>query len=830
MIHLLKPHFDRLIKLCSVLIFAQIVFGTAQPAKALDFTDPIFDWKWFSSYPYLSKASRALSEQRYTDAERDARFVLRIQPDSRQAKLILAEALLAQERYGEALDALHPNSHEPLYQQIQLSWLNDSKSVPESRVDQWLTQDHSGDHATTLIQARAEQLRLLRGPEVAWLWLRDRGGDVAYRSGLAELAQDWKAVVEELTTLEESGSEMLPVLLERLTLARDTLNPPDLPPPTLDELSYRLIEAGRLKEALELLETELLLNHSVGSLIPSKLAKRLINLYSQVEPPEAIVLTSLAPLLPPNERGVLFELLASRGECNLLPDFNSRSAEIASAGEWYAYGLCSIRARPGEASVYFEQAIVLGRHDAQNMLAFSLASAGEPRRAYEIWENLPFIEQDQSEVQAGMAQVSLELNQLAKAKEHWKRITDLGVDEWRLGALIAAACGDLDSAYERFGIFLSSESSDASDFYQAGLIARDLDNLIEARDLLKRANELDPNNFRYLSDYGFTLSQDSDSQIRDQALTPLLRASQISDGNAVLEAEIAKLFKRRSEIKLSLKHYKRAIELEQDPASSTEHLGLASQRQRLYGLKRNYELLSRRNYWLIDLTTSPYGQSVEGLLIDDLIPESKQIVTASSSYEHTLKFQKLFTYVRSIGIYDLARSESQLSSGLGLRYKPYKDLNLNLYAEYWQGRVGDLLSDDVLLRFNGSIFDQGDWNGEWKEDRVVWNERSLYFDTAYFMEQSQLIGLYRYSQGRTWKLSSKPAQTISPYLLSQIGFQNTKYDIRVGVGLRWQFWLQEDELRAYRRRLTIRVEFQQPLSTDLYQNTPGGLLSLTLNL
>ena len=63
-----------------------------------------------------------------------------------------------------------------------------------------------------------------------------------------------------------------------------------------------------------------------------------------------------------------------------------------------------------------------------------------------------------------------------------------------------------------------------------------------------------------------------------------------------------------------------------------------------------------------------------------------------------------------------------------------------------------------------------------------------------------------------------------------MAFQDSEYDIRFGIGLRWQFWLDEDDLRAYRRRITTRFEFQQPLAGDLYQQTPGVRVSLQLNL
>ena len=218
------------------------------------------------------------------------------------------------------------------------------------------------------------------------------------------------------------------------------------------------------------------------------------------------------------------------------------------------------------------------------------------------------------------------------------------------------------------------------------------------------------------------------------------------------------------------------------------------------------------------------------MFIDDVLLEYQQGIVGSLIYERRLSDQDIFSYTRFISSSDLSQPDFQTSGGFGFRYKPFQDLNINLFAEYFQSRLADTSSDDALLRINGSVLDQGDWSAEWKADRDVWNERFFYFDSAYFVEQSQLIGLYRYSQGRTWKLPGDVAQTLSPYFFSQMAHQDYEYDVRIGIGVRWQIWLNEDEFRAYRHKLTTRLEYQQPLSGDLYQQTPGVRLSFQINL
>ena len=74
------------------------------------------------------------------------------------------------------------------------------------------------------------------------------------------------------------------------------------------------------------------------------------------------------------------------------------------------------------------------------------------------------------------------------------------------------------------------------------------------------------------------------------------------------------------------------------------------------------------------------------------------------------------------------------------------------------------------------------------------------------------------------------AQTLSPYVLGQFSQQNNQTDLRIGLGLRWQLWLQQDRLRAYRRKITARAELQQSLAGDLYRNGTGVVLSLQADL
>lgn len=814
--------------------------GLMASAPAQAFPNLLRDWQRFSSYPHLARGAKALQQRRFAEAEREARHVLnKIDANSREARLLLAEALLAQRRFGTALDALAPLPREPLRREIQNSWLNQPNPAPTNRVERWLQQARSKQDRDALATAYAEQLRRRWGAPAAWRWLRSHGGLIDYRSGLAELARDWRSVVAELEPLSRQGRGLSSLLSKRLSLARAFLNPaipPQTtaqaqaqqrePPPTLDQLSYRLIQAGRSSEALSLLEHRLQDDRPGAPPIPEPLASRLVNLYAQLRPPEAAWLGRLAPRLPATLRGDLYELLVDRGQCHRLPPFTSAAARSAAASEWLARGECALSERPGEAVIQLERASAMGRRDADALLAFALAASGEPEQAYQIWTAQPDEERRKPVVQAGMAQVALELNQPEQAEEHWLQLREPTLAQWRLGGLIAQARGDLTSALERYEHVLR-DSKDAADFYQAGLIARARGDRGKALTWLEKATQLSPGQPSYLSDYGFTLSQDPRRSVRDQAVPVLLEVSRQNNGNPAVETELANRYREQGNRSASLVHLAKAIELEQDPSTASERLDLPAQRQRIYGLKRTYESLARQNSLLLNVTAAPDGaaQTVNEALIN-----ANNTLVATALYEHRLPMEGLYGYGRMISANDATNNQNQTAAGAGLRYAPIAGVNMNLFTEAYQGQIGEAQTNDLLLRINGSLLDQGRWNAEWKEDQRAWNERSLYLDAAWFVNQNQTLSLARYSQGRTWRIGRGLAQTLSPYLLGQFTQQNSLADLRVGLGLRWQLWLQQDRLRAYRRKITTRIELQQSLAGDLYRNSTGLVLSLQADL
>ncbi|MNI46301.1 bacteriophage N4 receptor, outer membrane subunit [compost metagenome] len=49
------------------------------------------------------------------------------------------------------------------------------------------------------------------------------------------------------------------------------------------------------------------------------------------------------------------------------------------------------------------------------------------------------------------------------------------------------------------------------------------------------------------------------------------------------------------------------------------------------------------------------------------------------------------------------------------------------------------------------------------------------------------------------------------------------------MGVRWQWWFDDDRYNAYRGSLKVRAEYQQSLGGNLYQRANGVLVGAEMN-
>jgi adsorption protein A len=295
---------------------------------------------------------------------------------------------------------------------------------------------------------------------------------------------------------------------------------------------------------------------------------------------------------------------------------------------------------------------------------------------------------------------------------------------------------------------------------------------------------------------------------------------------------------------------------------------------RRYRQRRAHETLSRRDSRTLASTWSPAGVSTNdsfrpnGTLRDTSRRATSQNVQVAI-WDHALGEEPsragsaLAVYGRVLlGGRGRSSYGESLGTGVGLRYKPWGTANINFYGELYKQSsfdsndnqhlsLGQLLipekladqfndhrqdghtSTDYLLRATASFLDQGRFRNDWRIDENDWEERSLYLDAAWWTKAGDHQWLSRFQQGHTWKLPFNGAQTVMPYGFLEFASQDPnndwRQDLRTGIGLRWQWWFDDDIYNAYRAHLTVRTEYQQSLSGNLYEGGNGVLLGVELN-
>ncbi|WP_446731651.1 NfrA family protein, partial [Pseudomonas soli] len=317
---------------------------------------------------------------------------------------------------------------------------------------------------------------------------------------------------------------------------------------------------------------------------------------------------------------------------------------------------------------------------------------------------------------------------------------------------------------------------------------------------------------------------------------------------------------------------RRVLDVERNLVDGDDEYG--SLEARKYRQRRAHETLSRRDSITLASTWSPAGTSTNDKFLDtgERSGTSRRARSQNvqlAMWDHALGEEPsrngstLSVYGRVLfGGQSRTDYAQSMGTGVGLRYKPLGQANLNLYAELYHQRqidsthysglsLGELLSpakvggnwgdlrhnaessNDLLLRATASFLDQGKYRNDWRIDEDDWDERFLYLDAAWWTRAGDHAWLSRFQQGHAWKLPSQSPQTIMPYgfleFASQDPSNDWRQDARAGVGVRWQWWFDDDRYNAYRGSLKVRAEYQQALGGNLYERGNGVLLGVEMN-
>ncbi|MGQ7247824.1 NfrA family protein [Halomonas sp. V046] len=618
--------------------------------------------------------------------------------------------------------------------------------------------------------------------------------------------------------------------------------------PSLEQASYLLVDAGRPGEARRLLEDELA--RAPQAPMPQTLS-RLAMLYAeQPQTLSASILDTLIGRLTPVDRDRLLETLATTGRCDLIPAIAQRQ-DVAPP--WRALGLCSPQ-RPGQAVVAFRQALAesLARGDGDRLrqdrkaLAYALFDAGDAQGAWQEWlalsRDLPAdASLGDDEIQAA-ARSALAAGDADNAWRLWAPATPASTpDSLLLGARIAQARGD-DRKAMALAERATVRADNAATLASASAIAERAGEARRSLAWLNRAHRLSGEAPGLTRQLGLRLASGEGNDQR-RAIGLLERSRAAFPEDVIGAATLGSLYYDIGDNARSLSRSRRAIDLQPidlavGDADSTEMA------QRRYRLRRQHQTLTQRDRVTLASAWGPTSP-VPGVTSDDVDSAINRdgINTQVLEWDHALgqdpihQGRQLAAYTRLI-LGDSERYDygAGRSVGLGLRAKPFGDINLNLYAEaFAENQKNDDRHTryDLLLRASGSFLDQGEFRNDWRPTETDWSERSLYLSGAWWTHSGDVQLMGRLQRGHTFKLPTDTAQTLMPYTALQASSHDTSTwdeDTRVAAGLRWQLWFDQDRYNAYRRKASVGVEYQQSLGGNLYDDRDGWQVNLEVTL
>ncbi|RCK45626.1 hypothetical protein TH25_17900 [Thalassospira profundimaris] len=745
-------------------------------------------------------------------------------------------------------------------------WL--SRHNPEQAKQQFTQCRAASDPKTWLVLAqRLEAVTALKTESLPAQWqnkrqnvlvslLRDRGDE---SEALAWLKQQPKTI-ETLTLSAQLAQNMQDdTAAEKYWLAvyrKDgDLN-------ALDQASFLALKNNRRGAARQLLEQAF--DQHNGKL-PHRLLQRLASFYARdIRPNDVARIKQLVARLKGETRGVLLSQLASHNHCDIVrqnaPGLPDQPTTLAALGQ------CAMDKTPGIASIYYQKAVDLGDTGSIIALAYALEAGGSPEAALNIWQKVPPAEMT-GNAYLTAARSALEADQPDKAEQFWLQAKNLTrANDWALGAAIAEARKQPDLALQRQKNALK-HTPNAENYYAASATAQKAGDIALSTDWLTMAQTLDPDNPRYIADLGMRLASLDDAKQQNAAIPYLEKAVVAYPSDYRLHETLANRYNAVGDSRAARKQLEAAIDLEQYPVTQGDDFG--SLEARRYRQRRAHETLERRDSITLASTWSPAGTTELplGNNRSDRRASSQNVQTAL--WDHALGEEpnrdgsSISVYGRVLtGGNGRARFAQTLATGVGLRYKPFGDYNLNLYGELFSQternksdvpgiKAGDILkpnklidgisdlngahkrNNDLILRATASFLDQGDYRNDWRVDQNDWNERFVNLDLSWWTRSGNHMASSRFQQGHSFKLPTQSAQTIMPYGFVEASAQdpdNTwRQDLRGGIGVRWQLYTDDDKYNAYRTRVHARLEYQKSLGGNLYEGADGVLFGLEVN-
>ena len=620
-------------------------------------------------------------------------------------------------------------------------------------------------------------------------------------------------------------------------------------PELLDELSYRLVEAGASEQAARFLMEAY--PFAAGS--PAErdgLLQRLALLIKErrdiLSSEELLPLR--APLDTPALRSRQAALWENLEECSAIRVVLGDMSPEYGYDDWLRLGDCSTAAAAAE-QVYARAHALRPGGRASRELGYRAYAAGHYEIALEAWRSVGAegLSRDELLAAATTALAGGAHEQAVKWLNSYRDRGDAPVHQY--WSLLAESSMNSDPAAAAAALERAIElDPEADDFVRLARLQKEPERQVR---WLRRAAELDPDNATVALELGYAYSRGGwhasalAALQRAAALDPdnvngqielgyaywrngytaeaeraLERAWRADPGNLTVTEQLVYVHQRLSQNKQARAYAERVLDAPSASGGTAAASDSASSLDRRFGFQRLHEDLDRRLTVSIDgfsgshLGTGPSGsQAGRGYRSYTQLEADVRLGGPPVRNGATLS-----AYARVLA--DGGEMLSALPSenavlGVGLRWKPWGSQVIYFAAEH-QTALDDRSRRDVLLRASASFFNGARHGDDWHASGRGWVSRNLYLDAARYLDASYSAFTTDYRTSYHRKVSAN--QTVEPYghlQVSGIKSVNVDSDIRSGVGLRWNLWAGASHYDAPSHKISVGLEFQQAFKTYL---------------
>jgi adsorption protein A len=589
-------------------------------------------------------------------------------------------------------------------------------------------------------------------------------------------------------------------------------------PQLVEFLSYQLAKDGGTAQAIQILMQA----YPFVDASPQLQKKLVLRLATMIEQnPKLVSTTELGILAKPMNsfdlRGIQANLFAALKNCSVVRSLLSDFSIPHSETEWRLLGQCYQVNQPGLAEYAYQKAMAMNPNIVNTRAyAYQAFAVKNYSQSLSAWRSMDIKEMSNQDLEsAALTAISAQepqyaldylaqLDQRSAPKDalYWWLEAQLELKEYP-----SIAAEDLKKAI--------ALAPTVAYYNQLASIQQELNQTTEATSSLETALKLDPSNTNTQASLAYAYYQNGQMA---QARTLFLSANQAQPDDSRTIKQLAYTDQKLGLNEEALKYTELAID--DYHLQAPDDLTAENQNQ-LFGLQRMHEDLTRRWTFSVDATG---GNQVT------TVPNSGQPGLTSRSYSQAEAAYRLGDPAIDDGKTFSAYSRVFAGSGTlntalplyapmaaaGFRWKPIGSQNINLAVEE-QTPLDHVAGNQTqaMLRASASFLNSGAYSDDWHPTGPGWVAQNLYLDAAHYMTSglTSLTSDYRISYHDKIVIG----QTIEPYTHLQLNTLNNQvnHDLRVGLGVRWNYWSGNTQYNAYPSKVYIGLEAQHAFTTYL---------------